>query len=113
MPAQDKQDLRGFPCPALTDFWINRCYGRKSRLVCDGSARMAIHFAGNHIGLADAQVVEIKIAPFFRTQHVAAIDNGRVAQCPSVIRSFSQLLHCQQLRKIWARLRPARLLSIS
>jgi hypothetical protein len=30
-----------------------------------------------------------------------------------VIRSFSQLLHCRQLRRIWARLRPARLLSIS
>ena len=113
MPAPSKHDLSSLRCSARANSWINRCYGRKARLVCDGSARMAIHFAGNHIGLADAQVVEIKIAPFFRTQHVAAIDNGRVAQGPSVIRSFSQLLHCRQLRRIWARIRPARLLSIS
>jgi hypothetical protein len=61
---------------------------------------MAIHFGEDDIGPADGQVGEIEFAHLFRTQQIAAIDNDRMAQRPSVVLSCSLRLHCQGLQGV-------------
>src|ERR1035441_8133954 len=101
MPVPNKQDLCGLPCPTRADLWIDRNYGRKSSLGYDRNARMAVHFAGDYIRPADAQVGELKFAHLFGTEQIAAIDNNGITQRqadPSVIQML-ELIPLRQHQK--------------